>query len=257
MRSKRCAIKGNFSQEIAGGFHTRERVLYLSLPERTSLGRIMELIAQEGIKEGGREAGNAAGPAAGLAALMDEFAHPAIVTALDGRLLHANQAGRHELARGRIVALLDGVVQACRVESDVDLHMALGRAGEGKRSLLQLDATEGAGLPAAILPLKGQAGEPARAAIVFARAAVCDPLMLCFFARRHGLTPTEQQVLGRLCEGLSAPQVAGQLGVAVSTVRSHVRSLCAKTRASGVRDLVGRLAVLPPVAPAFPHEAVH
>jgi DNA-binding CsgD family transcriptional regulator len=81
--------------------------------------------------------------------------------------------------------------------------------------------------------------------------------MLCFFARQHGLTPTEQQVLGILCEGLSAPEAAEQLRVAVSTVRSHIRSLCAKTRSSGVRELVGRLALLPPVAPAFPHEAVH
>jgi DNA-binding CsgD family transcriptional regulator len=80
--------------------------------------------------------------------------------------------------------------------------------------------------------------------------------MLGFFSRKHGLTPTEQQVLGILCDGLSAPQVAEQLHVAVSTVRSHIRSMCAKTRTNGVRELVGRLAVLPPVAPAFPHEAV-
>jgi DNA-binding CsgD family transcriptional regulator len=47
------------------------------------------------------------------------------------------------------------------------------------------------------------------------------------------------------------------LNVAVSTVRSHVRSICAKTRTSSVRELVQRVAILPPVAPAFPHEAVH
>lgn len=214
------------------------------------------LIAQEGIKEGGREAGNAAGPVTGLAALMDEFAHAALVTALDGRVMHANQAARHELVRGRVVALHQGVVQACRPDSDTELHLALGRAGEGKRSLLHLDAIEGPPIPVAVLPLKAHVGEPPRAAIIFARQAVCDPLMLGFFARRHGLTPTEQQVLGILCEGLSAPQVAEQLHVAVSTVRSHIRSLCAKTRSNGVRELVGRLAVLPPVAPAFPHEAV-
>lgn len=220
----------------------------------------MELIAQEGtregVKEGGREAGNAAGPLAGLAALMDEFAHAALVTTVDGRVLNANQAARHELARARVVSLNDGVVQACRPDCDADLHLALGRACEGKRSLLQLDANEGPGVPVAVLPLKSQAGDPARAAIVFARAAVCDPLMLGFFARRHGLTPTEQQVLGILCDGLSAPKVAERLHVAVSTVRSHIRSVCAKTRTGGVRELVGRLAVLPPVAPAFPHEAV-
>lgn len=225
----------------------------------------MELIAQEqvkeGLKEGGKEggqkAGNAAGSQAGLAALMDEFAHATLVTALDGRVLHANQAARHELARGRVVALAQGIVQACRPDSDAELHLALGRAADGRRSLLHIGATEGPPVPVAVLPLKGHAGEPVRVALVFARPSVCDPLMLHFFARRHSLTPTEQQVLGILCEGLSAPQVAEQLKVAVSTVRSHIRSLCAKTRSSGVRELVGRLAVLPPVAPAFPHEAVH
>jgi len=33
-------------------------------------------------------------------------------------------------------------------------------------------------------------------------------------------------------------------------VRSHVRSLCAKTASSGVRELVNRVAILPPVAPS-------
>jgi DNA-binding CsgD family transcriptional regulator len=40
-------------------------------------------------------------------------------------------------------------------------------------------------------------------------------------------------------------------------VRSHVRSLCAKTRSSGVRELVNRVAVLPPVAPSLHHELMH
>src|SRR5438105_9031750 len=163
----------------------RRRLPILQLTKRREL--IMELIAQEGIREGGgREAGNAAGPAVtGLAALMDELAHPALVTTIEGRLLNANQAGRHELARGRLVALHDGAVQACRPNSDADLHLAIGRAGEGKRSLLQLDAGEGPGVLAAILPLKSHTGDPARVAIVFARSAVCDPLMLGLFSRRH------------------------------------------------------------------------
>lgn len=217
----------------------------------------MELIAKEGNQGGGLVAGNAAGPVMGLAALMDEFAHPTFVTTFNGRVLHANQAGRHELARTRFLTIQDGIVQASHTESDTELHLAMARAAEGKRSLLQLEGTEGPPITVAVLPLKGMGGETARAALVFSRATVCDPLMLCFFARRYNLTPTEQHVLGVLCEGLSAPQVAKQLKVAVSTVRSHIRSLCAKTRASGVRELLSRLAVLPPVAPAFPHEAVH
>jgi DNA-binding CsgD family transcriptional regulator len=81
--------------------------------------------------------------------------------------------------------------------------------------------------------------------------------MLCFFARNHGLTAMEEQVLGLLAQGYSAPEAARQLDVAVSTVRSHVRSLCAKTSAGSVRELVNRVALLPPVAPAFLHEPMH
>jgi DNA-binding CsgD family transcriptional regulator len=92
---------------------------------------------------------------------------------------------------------------------------------------------------------------------MFARASVCESLMLCFFARSYGLTVTEEHVLGILCQGYSAPEVAEQLKVAVSTVRSHVRSLCAKTRSSGVRELVNRVAVLPPVAPTLRREVIH
>ena len=221
----------------------------------------MESIAKEGpkegTKEGGQQAGNAAGSGSGLAALMDEFAHATLVTTLDGRILHANQAGRHELASARVVALHQGVLQACHGDSDTELHLALGRAGDGKRGLLQLSAVHGPSMSVAVLPLEGRPGEPTRVALVFQRPTVCDPLMLCFFARRHGLTPTEQQVLGILCEGLSAPQTAKLLHVAVSTVRSHIRSLCAKTRSGSVRELIGRLAVLPPMAHAFAHEAVH
>jgi DNA-binding CsgD family transcriptional regulator len=81
--------------------------------------------------------------------------------------------------------------------------------------------------------------------------------MLCFFARTHGLTPTEEQVLTILCQGYSTPQIAVQLNVAVSTVRSHVRSMCAKTQSHGVRALVGKVAVLPPLGMPRVHEPIH
>lgn len=94
-------------------------------------------------------------------------------------------------------------------------------------------------------------------ALVFSRSSVCDPVMLCFFARTHGLTPSEEQVLAVLCQGHSAPQTAVQLGVAVSTVRSHVRSMCVKTHANGVRALVSQVAVLPPIGAAHLHAPIH
>ncbi|HSV37007.1 MAG TPA: LuxR C-terminal-related transcriptional regulator [Ramlibacter sp.] len=194
----------------------------------------------------------------GLALLVDELAHGVLLTSVAGRLLHANQAARHELARRRVLGTRNHFLYTLSPEGGKTLQDALQRVADGKRSLIQLPAQEGPALTLAAVPLKsGGAAQPHTAALMFARSAVCDSLMLCFFARSHGLTAAEEQVLGILCQGYSAPQVASQLKVAVSTVRSHVRSVCAKTRVSGVRELVSRIAVLPPVAPPFWHEPMH
>ena len=198
------------------------------------------------------------GSSLGLAGLLDELAHGVVITTIEGRVEHANQAARHELARRRVLATRHGALLGCTPEGEKTLRDALARVAEGKRSLITLPASEGPSVSLAALPLKSHAsGRAARAALLFARASVCDSLMLCFFARSHGLTATEEQVLGILCEGFSAPEIAIEMKVAVSTVRSHVRSLCAKTRSSGVRELIGRLAVLPPVAPPFRREPMH
>jgi DNA-binding CsgD family transcriptional regulator len=193
-----------------------------------------------------------------LGLVLDELAHGVLLVDRAGAVLHMNEAARHELSRRQLAMPGRILPAALNVDDARALLEALVKAGDGKRSLV---AFHGAGRPplsVAVLPLKSSAvPATACAALVFARASVCDSLMLCFFARSHRLTPAEEQVLNILCQGYSAPEAARQLKVAVSTVRSHVRSLCAKTQSSGVRELVSRVAVLPPVAPAFWHEPVH
>lgn len=215
-------------------------------------------LLSDGLQSGGnglRDGTNGAGPA--LALVMDELAYGVLVTSLDNQVLHANQAARNELARRRVLGIRDQLLYGCSAEDGKALQEALTKVGQHKRSMLTLSAADGFALTMAVLPLKveGQAG--VRAAFMFSRASVCESLMLCFFARAHSLTATEELVLGILCQGHSAPQAAKKLGVAVSTVRSHVRSLCAKTRSSGVRELVNRVAVLPPVAPTLMREVMH
>lgn len=195
---------------------------------------------------------------AGLAMLMDEMAHGVLVLTAQGRVLHANQAARLELSRRHAVSLHDGHVQAADPTQSRSLLQAVAKAGMGRRSLVTLRADGGWSLSIAVIPLRAESGgQGASVGLVFSRASVCDALMLCFFARTHGLTNCEEQVLAILCQGYSAPEIAVQLNVAVSTVRSHVRSLCAKTQSSGVRALVGRVAVLPPLGAARLHERVH
>ncbi|MDB5945073.1 MAG: transcriptional regulator, LuxR family-like protein [Ramlibacter sp.] len=218
----------------------------------------MELLS-DGAYAGGnplRDGANGAG--SGLALLMDELAYGVLVTSLENQVLHANQAARHELARGRVLGVRNQLLHGYTADDGKTLQEALTKVGQGKRSLVTLLASDGFRLTMAVIPLRAdQPAAPPKAAFMFSRASVCESLMLCFFARSYALTATEELVLGILCQGYSAPQVAAQLKVAVSTVRSHIRSLCAKTRSSGVRELVNRVAVLPPVAPTLRHEVMH
>lgn len=201
----------------------------------------------------------AAGPEAlggVLSSVMDELAHGVVLASAQGRVFHANQAARRELGRRQALCLHEGHVQASDPRQCRDLLQALARGADGRRSLLTLRCGR-AMLTVAVLPVRGEprAGR-GTVALVLSRAAVCDTLMLCFFARAHGLTNTEEQVLAILCQGYSAPETAALLKVAVSTVRTHVRSLCTKTQTNGVRALLGRVAVLPPLGQSL-QNAVH
>ncbi|WP_395055546.1 helix-turn-helix transcriptional regulator [Polaromonas sp.] len=181
--------------------------------------------------------------------LIDVLAHGVIVVGERGQLVHANQAARAELNRRRVLEKVGDEVHALTPADGKTLHMALNKAVAGKRSLINV-SSGGLSLMLAVVPLKPEIGaREIRIALLFSRAEVCESGMFGFFARSYGLTQTEEQVLIILCKGLSTPEIALQMKVAVSTVRSHVRSLCAKTGSSGVRELVNRVAVLPPVAP--------
>lgn len=196
-------------------------------------------------------------PGAGFSMVMDELAYGVLLVTPKGHLLHANVAARHELAGHKVLTLHEGRVQAADAAQARLLVQALAKAETGRRSLVALRA-HAARLSVAVVPLRSErAGEAAVVALILSRASVCDAVMLCLFARAHGLTPSEEQVLAILCQGFSAPEIAVQLKVAVSTVRSHIRALCAKTHSNGVRALVGQVAVLPPIGAAHLQDPLH
>ena len=194
--------------------------------------------------------------AAGIARIMDELVHGVLLASPRGELLHANQAGRDELARREVLAVEEGRLQTADARQSRVLLDALAKAEDGRRSMIDLRGGERASVSIAVVPLRSDRSQT-RVALFLSRASVCDALMLCFFARTHGLTHSEEQVLAILCQGCSAPEIARQLHVAVSTVRSHVRSLCAKTQCNSVRALVRRVAVLPPLGAPRLQDALH
>ena len=181
-----------------------------------------------------------------LTLLLDELAHGVLVIHADNTILHANRAARLELAWADVLSADAGHLTIARPEEAKSFQQALSRAMAGKRGWVRMvSPRNGAAFSLALVPLRRQPGQAReRIAVFMSRACVSASGLLAAFARSHGLTRTEEQVLVYL----GAPDIAMQMKVAVSTVRSHVRSLCAKTSSSGVRELVNRIAVLPPVA---------
>lgn len=195
--------------------------------------------------------------ATSLSMVMDELAYGVLIATAKGQLLHANLAARHELARRKLLGVQDGQLHAADPVQAKLLVQALAKAESGRRSLVTLRHA-GNRLGVAVVPLRAdRPHDVPSVALIFSRPVVCDAVMLCFFARAHGLTPSEEQVLAILCQGYSAPEIAQQLEVAVSTVRSHVRSMCAKTHSNGVRALVNQIAVLPPIGAAYLQDPLH
>jgi DNA-binding CsgD family transcriptional regulator len=90
---------------------------------------------------------------------------------------------------------------------------------------------------------------------VLGKRQVCEKLSVQGFARSLAMTPAETRVLELLCAGVRPTEIAQRQGVAVSTVRTQIGSLRAKTGAGSIRELVRQVAVLPPLVGALRDEA--
>ena len=186
-----------------------------------------------------------------LALLVDELAHGVMIVNTQGWILHANRAALGALQRGVGLATSHGGLKLKSVSDPGSLTQALDQAATGKRSLTRFKGAGGSTNLAAV-PLKQQSAGPCdRIALLLSREETCEPTLFASFAQSHRLTRTEKQVLQLLCRCLSAPEIAIQMKVAVSTIRSHVRSLCVKTSSHGVRQLIHLVSALPQLAPTM------
>ena len=149
--------------------------------------------------------------------------------------VRAGSDGR--VAGGVGVALGVAVDRAARdAAGDIGGH-GLGRAGARPRR----HRTGAACHAAAPDPLSGLPRE-AVAAIFLAPAMAPRPAPIAAVAALFDLTPTETRVLELITAGRSNADVAAALGTAVSTVRTHLLHLFAKTRTHRQTELVALVA---------------
>jgi DNA-binding CsgD family transcriptional regulator len=197
--------------------------------------------------------GSAAGAnAALLMRVLDEIDYGLLLITQGGALRYANQLGLQELTRGGPLLLEHGRLHTRAPLDQVPLHGALADASRGKRRLFTVGHNGGSVAVAAVPmpPADDDTHEP-MVLLVFGKRSASETLTVDFYARSHGLTGAELNVLKRICAGMKPKEIAREHGIAISTVRSHICSIRIKTQTDSIRELINRVAVLPPITPAM------
>lgn len=179
--------------------------------------------------------------------LLGALPYPMWLLDGDRFVLHANPAADEEDRREAHAARRDGRLVLRGNRADQALGAALLRLGgspHGTREVIDPRARSSE-LPAwlhlqSLRPVEvlGAFGErPVVLATLFdpARLGQLDAHAL---ADSFGLTPTQARVAVLLAEGLTAEQIGAQLGVALSTIRTHLRSVRRRLGAARTVDAV-------------------
>lgn len=195
----------------------------------------------------------AALPAPWVQAVFDEIDCGLLVCTATGQVVCRNQSARRAL-RGEHPLMLDshGVLEARDPRHGPLWAQALHSvASQARRQFLQLDPmlTDKC---IALVPLPGgEAPVLPAVLILLGRQQLCGKLAAQWFGMSHGLSPTEDNVLGALAAGHRPQHIAQLHGVCVSTVRTQVASINNKAQTHATGDLLRRLALLPPMVGAL------
>ncbi len=187
-----------------------------------------------------------------LARVLDEIDHGLVLVDLTGRILHANHPARRELAAGRALRSVEGMLCASDPASQPRLRQALKDAERDCRSIVELDhASEQLSL--AFIPMAAVHGGGTidTVLIMCSRRAGCEMLTMQMFARAKRLTKAEQGVLAQLCAGQRAEEIAGLQGIRLSTVRTHIKNVRQKTGSSSIREVVHQVSRMPQIVSAL------
>jgi DNA-binding CsgD family transcriptional regulator len=197
----------------------------------------------------GPERRTEAGPLARWYELMlDEIDYGVLLLDEDGEVLHVNHTARAELDEHHPLQLCGPELRARRARDVAILQEALYGAGQrGLRRLIMLGDGDHR-VAVSVVPLRLH-GDPRYTSIQVSmgKRQVCGELSVQWFARSHRLTQAETRVLEALCEGVQPTDIAERHGVGISTIRTQIGSIRAKTRSDSIGSLVRQVAVLPPL----------
>jgi DNA-binding CsgD family transcriptional regulator len=168
----------------------------------------------------------------------------------NGRIVHANAAGHFLVSEADVLRAAAGKLVAGEAESDAGLQDAFLVAATGDAAIggtgiaLPLIGKKGERHVAHVLPLTSGARQRARpshaasAAVFVHKSAGEAPSPPEVIATAYKLTMAELRVLLAIVDVGGVPEVAEVLGIAATTVRTHLGNVFAKTGTNRQADLV-------------------
>lgn len=174
-----------------------------------------------------------------LAQWAARFATPSLILGGDFRLLWSNPAADAMLAAGKDFQLSNGGFACVDKIQNQAFRGFLEALGDGPEAwIFSRDETSHQMVRAEAL--RADDLPPAVALMIYAVDGA-DHFLWSDFHKVFGLTPAETVVVKRIVGGEAAETIAGELSVALDTVRTHVRRIYAKLGVSNREQLFSRI----------------
>lgn len=181
-----------------------------------------------------------------LLAMLDQIGLAIMLLGADGRLRYVSYTAQEALARGDGLTCLGNELRASRLQDVPTWNQAWRDTAQRRLRRVVVLGDMALYRTVALVPVGS-----ASVMVMIGRPNFSDDLAVQVFARAHGLSLAEEQVLRGLSEGLAPGDIAKRQGVKIATVRTQIAVARAKTSASSIRDLLQRLACMPPLAPGL------
>lgn len=193
-----------------------------------------------------------------LETVLDYWQAAVVFVERDGAIVQANRAAQALLNGDGPVFAARGEIRVANPRGEDALRRSLAAIGAGDTSTgrvgvgIPVETSDGRKALIYVLPLtsgnlRARGGPRACAALVITDGgAEQGNFSVEALAAAFDLTPAEGRVLGRLLAGRTPAEAAGDLGLAVPTVRSHLASLYSKSGTERLADLILLAAQLSP-----------
>lgn len=186
-------------------------------------------------------------------AALDALSFGVLICDGVGVLVHANTEAER-LLRQNAGILLGGRGKAVSATTPDKTRQLRGfirdAANGGAGGIVRLDGTEPVGpVLALVVPLPRQLAGARRGHVLVALRPVRDraTFTTAMIATAFRLTPTQAAIARALFEGGSPEAIARDRGISISTLRTHLSDIYARTGTETQRDLVRLLGGLPPI----------